>query len=332
MTKKEIVILLSTYNGEKFLSQQLDSLINQTYKEWLCLVRDDGSSDSTIDILNTYASKYPERFLIIDNMNQNLRPCKSFMQLLDSAPLATYFMFCDQDDVWEKRKIELTMKEMKKAEDRYGDGTPILVHSDLEVVDENLELLAKSMKSLRKSNCEFNTINNLLLQNNVTGCTVMINSKLKEKVSRLPEKAIMHDWWLSLIASCFGKIIYIEETLIKYRQHSNNSVGAKAFGPANILEKVIKLNSANVMAKYISYVNSIIEQSREFLNIYEEQLKLEDREVLVAIKKLERENYLQRMRILNKFNINAQNYITGLLYKIILVFSSRVYDGDKKCS
>lgn len=332
MTKKEIVILLSTYNGESFLEQQLDSLLNQTYKEWLCLIRDDGSSDSTMDILNEYTNKYPEKFVIIDNMNQNLRPCQSFMRLLDGAPSAAYFMFCDQDDVWEQRKIELTIKEMKKAENRYGDRVPILVHSDLEVVNENLETLAKSMKSLRKSNCNFNTINNLILQNNITGCTVMINGKLKEKVSHLPENAVMHDWWLGLIASGFGKIIYIEETLIKYRQHSKNSVGAKGFGPVKVLEKILGLKSKSVMNKYIVYMNSIIGQSNEFLDVYKEQLKPEDREVLVAIKRLRGESYSQRIRTLSKLNINAQNSITDLLYKIILIFSSRVYEDKKKCS
>lgn len=332
MTKKEIVILLSTYNGESFLEQQLDSLLNQTYKEWLCLIRDDGSSDSTMDILNEYTNKYPEKFIIIDNMNQNLRPCQSFMKLLDGAPSAAYFMFCDQDDVWEQQKIELTINEMKKAENRYGDRVPILVHSDLEVVNENLETLAKSMKSLRKSNCNFNTINNLILQNNITGCTVMINGKLKEKVSRLPENAVMHDWWLGLIASCFGEIIYIEETLIKYRQHSKNSVGAKGFGPVKVLEKILGLKSKSVMNKYIVYINSIIGQSNEFLDVYKEQLKLEDREVLIAIKRLREENYFQRIRTLSKLNINAQNSITDFLYKIILIFSSRVYEDKKTCS
>jgi glycosyltransferase involved in cell wall biosynthesis len=316
-----LVILLSTYNGEKFISDQLDSLLHQTYSNWICVIRDDGSTDTTMKVLTRYQNKHPEKFKILDNLNVNLKPCKSFLTLLNEAPLSQYYMFCDQDDIWNDNKIELTLKEMKTAEKVWGKTQPLLVHSDLEVVDENLKCIASSMKKLQKSNCSYKKINHLILQNNVTGCTVMINKELKNYIYDIPENAIMHDWWFCLIASSFGQISYIDKPLIKYRQHSNNSVGAKGVNLISLLKKLIRFNSSFI--KYFTYIDKIISQADEFLSYYSPMLNQQDKDVLVTLKMLREKNPVIRFKLLSKYNIKYQNQTINLFFKPFLLFSKK---------
>jgi glycosyltransferase involved in cell wall biosynthesis len=120
-----------------------------------------------------------------------------------------YVMTCDQDDVWMHDKIEITYEKMKEAERKYKN-VPILVHTDLKVVDENLNLISESLMKMQNLDSSRDKINNLLVQNIVTGCTAMVNQKLISYIKSVPKHAIMHDWWMALIASSLGRVEFIE--------------------------------------------------------------------------------------------------------------------------
>lgn len=238
-SQPRLIVLLSTYNGEEFIAQQLDSLFNQTYPDFLILARDDGSSDSSYRILADYALRTPEKLRLISDETANLGASGSFAWLLNYALKhkgelgvdKLYVMFCDQDDVWYENKMTRQMNAMLTAEaesiSEAGDEMAVLVHSDLQVVDEKLQPIAESFVNFQGLKSEENGFPDLLISNLVTGCTALMNEPLARKVLPIPNDAIMHDWWLALVASAFGKLIYLDIPLVHYRQHSNNAIGAK---------------------------------------------------------------------------------------------------------
>lgn len=217
-----IAILLSTFNGGLYLREQLDSLFRQTYKDWVLYVRDDGSTDNTIDILNSFQKKH-DNIIMLAKDTVNMGPAKSFLHLLENVE-ADYYMFCDQDDVWLPEKIEKTMFILKNLEIEHP-GRAALVFSDLSLVDKDLRPLHPSM-------WEFNAYNKILeprflcCMNYVTGCTVAVNNLAKLSATKFKHVDLMHDALLALVVARFGVIKPIRESLILYRQHEKNAIGA----------------------------------------------------------------------------------------------------------
>ena len=241
--EKHIDILLATYNGAPFLSEQIESILNQTYQNWTLIIHDDNSTDNTVSVINHFVRQCPEKLRFIDDSIRLGSPTKNFDYLLRHVS-ADYMMFCDQDDVWKKDKIEKTMNIMQQAESSHGKSTPLLVHSDLEIVDEQLNVISPSMWTYQKLNQELtNDLSALAVQNTVTGCTMMFNKSLYIKSVPIPEQAFMHDWWMALIACKHGQIVPIKESLIKYRQHEDNQVGAVRPGIRHYLHKLQGLSS-----------------------------------------------------------------------------------------
>lgn len=234
-TRPTIVILLSTYNGAAFLREQLDSLFSQSYREFILLVRDDGSTDGTLKILGDYAIRYPEKLKLIEDDAGNLGASGSFSWLMnyaiehrDELQLESlYLMFCDQDDTWYKDKIARQVNAMVSTEAGLPTPTPVLVHSDLQVVDSNNSPIAESLALYQGLETARNRFPNLVISNLVTGCTALINETLARRALPVPSQAIMHDWWLALVASAFGYVVYLDTPLVHYRQHGNNTIGAK---------------------------------------------------------------------------------------------------------
>lgn len=220
-----VEILLATFNGAKFLKQQLESLQNQTYTKWKLLVCDDGSTDDTLQILNDFKNKSPNEVEIHLNRSKKSRgPSKNFNVLMLKSR-ARYVAFCDQDDVWLPTKLEHSLNLLRNLEKNFGN-LPILVHSDLIIADENLNVIRNSMVRTQKFDYSSNkTIAKLLVQNCVTGCTMVANRALVKLCGFIPKEAIMHDWWLALIACAFGKLEFLDESTIYYRQHGGNMVG-----------------------------------------------------------------------------------------------------------
>lgn len=305
-----ILIILSTYNGEKYLKEQLDSIFFQTYKNFEIIARDDGSNDNTINILKSYNIK------ILDT-DKNLGAKLSFSTLLNYAVKNTdaeYFMFCDQDDIWKSDKIEKTIANMKELEKENSD-LPLLVHTDLEVVDEKLNVLNKSFWKYEKRDPSLNSINRLIMQSTVTGCTMMINRKLAELSFPVSENSIMHDWWISMVASNFGKIAYLEESTISYRQHSSNDTGSKKFGLSLILKMAVNFLFYDELYKHL---DRNINQAKSFLNQYESLLDTDTKNMLRDFVSIKDKSFLEKRRILLKHDILKQGISKnlGLLLKI----------------
>jgi rhamnosyltransferase len=234
----KIAILLSTYNGEKFLESQLKSLINQKTNDWHLYIRDDGSFDSTVDIIKSYCTKYPELISFVEDSLGNLRSAASFMALLNIVD-ADYYMFCDQDDFWLENKIQVSLDKLIEME-FVNTGKPCLVFTDLTLVNDKLELLHRSMWEYSKINPDnAKDFYKTTCISSVTGCTIMMNNRLKQQVLPYPKVALMHDWWVCLNASHYGIVDYISEPTILYRQHGKNVLGAKARGRNHNLKKVL---------------------------------------------------------------------------------------------
>ena len=218
-----IEILLSTYNSEKYLMQQIQSFLNQTYTNWRLIVRDDGSTDLTIEILEELVETYKDKIIFYRGKNTGI--IKSFEWLLAQSD-ADYIMFSDHDDVWMENKIEVTLLKMKEMEAGYGE-MPLLVFTDLKVVNEDLELVSESFWKYARLDVKLlSDFNFLGICNCVNACTIMINRKAKEICLPFSDKAKMHDAWIALKICKYGVIGHVDKSTILYRQHSNNVFGA----------------------------------------------------------------------------------------------------------
>jgi glycosyltransferase involved in cell wall biosynthesis len=298
-----ICILLSSYNGEKYIKELLDSLYSQTNKNFRIIVRDDMSTDSTLSILSSYD-------LEIISDNKKLGAKRSFSTLLEYAVANTdcqYFMFCDQDDVWEKDKLNKTLTKMQNIE-KVNVKTPILVHTNLKVVDENLNIINDSFMLYQGLKTKPYSFNDLIIQNNITGCTVMINRYLAKISLPIPEESIMHDWWIGLVASKFGKIGYLNHSTVMYRQHAKNTIGASVYNLEYVLSNLIKKQS---ILKYIV-------QAKSFLYIYRGKLDVKTIEVLEEFISIETKSFFQKRKLLLKYKLYMHGRIRniGLFLKI----------------
>lgn len=224
-----IGILLGVYDGARFLEAQIESYLHQTHGAWQVLARDDGSRDASPEILSQYSRK-DSRIGVACDQRGNLGVKGNFSGLMGMA-LDTdlqYFVFSDQDDVWHPEKLSAQLDVMKETE-AASPGEPVLVHSDAVVVDTELNVICPSFMAYQGiRHNPIAPLNNLLVQNFVTGCTIMVNRKLLELAHPVPETALMHDWWLALFAAVFGRIAFVNQPLIQYRQHADNQVGAKS--------------------------------------------------------------------------------------------------------
>lgn len=237
-------IALCTYNGEKYLKEQLESISNQSLLPEELVVCDDGSSDRTIAILKDFSYHAPFKVKIIQN-KKSLGIIKNFSKAIEHC-LGDYIAISDQDDVWMNVKLEETVGLLKVMEKKYGKTYPLLVHSDLTVVDGALNVLNKSMMKSQHIHDESNpdrALGILLANNYVTGCTVVINKALKNLSMPIPDEAIMHDRWLALVAASSGKIGFVDQPLIFYRQHGNNQVGARKYFSCTNVKKLLESSS-----------------------------------------------------------------------------------------
>jgi rhamnosyltransferase len=276
----EVAVLMSTYNGEKFLSQQIDSVLSQEYQKFKLYIRDDGSSDASLDIVKK-AAMNDDRIILFED-GSNLGASKSFISMLKKVSADIYF-FCDQDDVWMKNKIGDGVCSLE----RFNRDIPILYHTDLQVVDSDLNLIHRSFlahqsmvasKSMRK--------NNIYIQNFVVGCTVCFNRALADLVNDQNDKSYaiaMHDWWIALIAKSFGKIIFDETPSILYRQHETNVLGA----PNNSFRRYINSYlSGKGLTKVKEFRIKTSSQAAEFLNQYGMLLTVRERKIYMKVSQL----------------------------------------------
>ncbi len=214
--EKQVVLLLSTYNGEKYLEPCLQSLAQQDWSTVTILARDDGSTDRTVEILRQAQPDLKPGFRLLQG-NGNLGPAFSFFRLLQEAGDGfDYYAFCDQDDVWLPDKISRAVNRLEAE----VSPEPQLYCSRVQYVDQYLNLIGFSRLPRRIG------FGNALVENIATGCTIVLNRSARSLVlEHLPSRCLVHDWWFYLVVSAFGKVLYDEEPRIKYRLHRSNNIG-----------------------------------------------------------------------------------------------------------
>lgn len=295
--KKKVQILLSTYNGAAWLSQQIDSLINQTYSNYSILIRDDGSEDATKEVLRQY-----ERRLSCLHWydGENLGVWKSFFDLMEHADQrADYFAFCDQDDVWYSDKLEWGIQKLEQ----FSSELPLLYCGALQPVNNELcpIRITLSYKGFRPS------FGNAVIQNIATGCTCIFNRALLQLVCvKKPDYMVMHDWWMYLTASCFGKVIYDEIPKIYYRQHKKNSIGARTSRKEQLCYRLknFRKNRGN-----------LYRQNEEFLRIFSLS---EEKKRLIEDFLETKKDWKKRIAFFHNCQIYRQDRFDDFLYRIIV--------------
>lgn len=248
-----ISILLAVYNGEKYLEAQLNSLMAQTYQNFRIIIRDDLSSDSTVNLIEKFRVNFPNKIELLQDDLGNLRSSKSFMQLLAQSGDSEYIMFCDQDDIWLPNKIELSVEKIKSLE-KVENNIPLLVFSDLTVVNDHLNVIQKSFWEYQKLILEdVSNWKKLLAQNIITGCTIIMNAKAKEVSLPFSLPHMIHDQWIGVNVAKHGIIDYLPVQTILYRQHENNVAGAHRFGFQYLFTKLLHLNNIFYQLKTVSH-------------------------------------------------------------------------------
>ncbi len=279
INKETIAICMATYNGEAYIRQQIDSILGQTCQNWILFIRDDGSTDHTPEILRQYAREQEDKILLIDDptlsggsAQQNFA---SILKWVTHRYSFAYFMFADQDDVWLEEKIEKSLRLMQCNE---TDSAALLVHTDLSVVDHQLTVLGDSFFAYRSLDPEVVDLPHLLVQNNVTGCTMLWNRALNDLLDLSDPEIAMHDWWIALTACAFGKILCLKEPTVLYRQHGNNVVGAtRVNSPGFILMRLrgyrrvqdkLKLSVAQAGAFLAHYKDLLTQEQIRVLQLF----------------------------------------------------------------
>lgn len=303
MDAKEVQVLIATYNGEKYLPEQLDSIINQTYENISIRIRDDCSSDYTNNIIDSYIGRY-ENIDKINRIQKNLGAKNSFWQLLKEAKESEYYALSDQDDFWMPDKMKRAVDKLLELETIYGAETPLLYCSAKMVTDDKLNDIY-----LEKAENPQITFGAALVENLCTGCTCVMNRKLRDLVVKeRPRFFIMHDWWIYLTAVSFGQVYYDEESYIKYRQHGDNVYG--------------EITSRTALLKYrlkelFRTRGETYKQIKEFLRIYE----LDEQKRNLAQMLIDSKDHIRyRFKILCSHEVFRQKKSDNRVVKFLILF------------
>lgn len=303
-----VAIVMATYNGERYIGEQIDSILSSTYQNFELFIYDDGSKDNTISILKDYEYRNPEKIHVFLN-ERNLGVNTNFLQAF-SWTTSDYIMLCDQDDVWKPNKIGITLKRMRHMEAQTGKQIPLAVFTDASIVDKNLNELYSSFFASNHLNPKKTDIAHLLMENKLIGCTVMVNASLRNVLNsnRLPQKAKLHDWWIALIAASFGKIGYVNECTLFYRQHENNVVGGAGF----LSYFKNRISSLQLQKDAILILER---QAEEFVEIYGNILEDEKKTVIKNFAELQYTGFINKRIIILKNGYLKSGFIrnTGLL-------------------
>lgn len=300
----KVTVLLSTYNGSKYLQQQLDSLYGQTYPNIRILVRDDGSSDTTKAILASERAK--GRIDILEG-HGNLGPALSFLELLkNAASTATeYVSFCDQDDVWHPEKIARAVSKLAGI----ADDRPAMYCSALELVDENLQHIGYTEFPGKIG------FGNALVESVATGCSIVLNRNAMNLIgSNLPGRVVIHDWWCYLVVSCFGEVVFDEAVTLKYRQHDSNTIGVAANGFSRLMRKYRRFFGGGEGHQWMSV------QASSLLEIFKDRIPLARKQVLndfIVAKTV----FYGRLQLALSKDIWRQKWLDDLMLRLLILIN-----------
>ncbi|HFR2827052.1 TPA: glycosyltransferase family 2 protein [Streptococcus agalactiae] len=304
----KVNILMATYNGEKFLAQQIESIQKQTFKEWNLLIRDDGSSDKTCDIIRNFTAKDSRIRFINENEHHNLGVIKSFFTLVNYE-VADFYFFSDQDDVWLPEKLSVSLEAAKhKASD-----VPLLVYTDLKVVNQELNILQDSMIRAQSHHAN-TTLLPELTENTVTGGTMMINHALAEKWFT-PNDILMHDWFLALLAASLGEIIYLDLPTQLYRQHDNNVLGARTMDNRF---KILREGPKSIFTRYWKLIHDSQKQASLIVDKYGDIMTANDLELIKCFIKIDKQPFMTRLRWLWKYGYSKNQFKHQVVFKWLI--------------
>ena len=302
-----VTILMSTYNGEQFLEEQIESIQQQTFTDWELLIRDDGSKDQTPSIIKKFAEKDDRIVFINPHNRENIGVIQSFHSLLKHQP-SDYYFFSDQDDVWLPNKLQIQLEEAKK----YSTELPLLVYTDLTIVDQHLQVKHESMIRTQ-SNHANTTLLQEITENTVTGGVSMINHALADLwTGEEKYPLLMHDWYLALLATAFGKLVYIDQPGELYRQHSSNVLGART------LRKRMKnwIHPHILFAKYWKLIKDSQNQANNLLDL---SLSDENRELVENFVSIMDAPFKERWRRLRKYGYRKNRAFHTFVFSTLIL-------------
>lgn len=302
----KVDILLSTFNGSSYLRDQLDSIIAQTFSCYRVLIRDDGSSDGTCELLRNYSAIHTE--IEIVEYGTNLGVTKSFAKLLSYSD-AEIIIFCDQDDVWKPEKLAKFISVFQEEEKRSGVASPCLIVSEMECIDGSGDKINRLFSDIHSINLAHSEFSRLLLQNVVTGAACGFNKSLLTIAQEGCEEAYLHDWWFALAAAAFGKIIVIDQPLVDYRIHENNVVGASSVN----LERVQRIGSlVRLRTKIDEVFRRSLTQAEKFERIHKLRLSENQAKLINEYIRVNEKSFIQRRRWMFKNKIRFSSFWRNL--------------------
>ena len=294
----DVHIVLSAYNGSQFVAEQIQSIQDQTFRDWRLWIRDDGSTDKTFSVLEEIVASDPRIFLYPRDSRQ-LGTSGAFSWLLERLPDdATQVFCCDADDVWLPEKIELSRTAMLQAES--GESGPILVHTDLRVTDSKLQTLDQSLWHYLGISPEPVTLQRLLVENVATGPTILMNRDLVEKACPIPDNVPYQDWWITLVAAAFGRVVVLPEATVLYRRHSANLTGEYTKRRSALRTWTRKVAGApGRTGELRQWLAASAQQAGIFLNRFEDELSRETQDMLREYSEIPRLGLFKRkLRVL----------------------------------
>ena len=295
-----INILLASYNSEKFLRNQLDSILAQDQTDFQLLIRDGGSVDSTLSIIKEYAGK-DRRIRFLGTGKASAK--ENFGKLLAAAD-GELIMFSDHDDVWMPDKISVTLSAYRQAEEENPSGMPLLVFTDAQVVDVQCKCIHPSLLRFQNLDPEKTMFRQLLLQNIPPGNTMLFNKALLDLIRPLPKEIVMHDAWVALTAAAFGKIVFLNKATLYYRQHEDNVYGAFRYSLSFFIKKLL-MGHKKIKSRF--YEN--VRQGKTFLEHYRPNLSSEPLAMLEDFAILEHCNFWKKRWILIKYGIYKNGFL-----------------------
>lgn len=307
----KVAILLASFNGEKYIEAQLNSLLAQSYTNFTVYIHDDGSTDNTLAVINRIKKSNPERVALLEYTNPIPGSAANFISLIKYANehlKEPYVMFSDQDDIWLPDKIEKELLALKQIEE---EGRPALVYCNQQIVDESLQPLYNREDSFVATHRGKAVFSDLVFRNVAPGCTMIINKKLLSMMAALerPEMVVMHDWWAVLIACCYGKIKYVDEKLMLYRQHGDNQIGSGQRGWKEKLVKYLVKPQASLRKKRLQVEGC--KNQIKLLSIFQQQAN--NQHELTKLQEIFQKSKLSRIRFLWKHGyIDKTHWLTTL--------------------
>ena len=297
-----IDIIMAAYNGAEYIGEQIESILASSKKDFRLLIYDDGSQDETAGIVKNYAGKYPGKLFYFYNENR-FGHCANFLQGLVRARNeypADYYMFSDQDDLWLKDKISICLERIKDY------SSPCMVFTDAMLVDADANPLGMTLLGADRLNTAGTDLAHLLMENKCQGCTMMINSALAAMVDKFDDRVRYHDWWIALIASAFGNIVFIDTPTLMHRQHESNVVGQKSF--SGYLAGRISKGAADSKER----LKATYRQAAAFYKYYGKQMSRKDKKLVHEFVMLPKMNAAQKRTALVKYGFLKSGMIRNI--------------------